>query len=167
MCLRLKYLFTLGLGIVVLVASTAADANWEARSYKNGTYAALSMTLPTAYERHAVLVIDFSANKNCMPHVGINVFKGSRLGTPIKTERMLLNSMYVQTAGLRWSGGEIRVIYTNGFEVMMPIREDFIQGVKKQGTVYAQVGTGPIYSFPNGGNLGAIETARKACWSLR
>ena len=167
MCLRLKYLFTLGLGIVVLVASTAADANWEARSYKNGTYASLSMTLPTAYEKHAVLVIDFDANRNCMPYVGINVFKGPRLGTPVKRERMTANSMYVQTAGLRWSGGESRVIYTNGFEVMMAIGEDFIEGVKKQGTVYAHSGNGPIYSFPNGGNLGAIEAARQACWSRR
>ncbi len=165
--LQMRDFSVTGLVLLLLNLPSTAEADCESRSYNNGTYAALSMTLPTSDERHALLTIDFDARQNCSIYAGVNVYKGSKLGTPVSQEQMNANSMYVQTAGLRWSGGETKVIYSNGFEAMMAIGEDFIESIKKRGTVYAQVENSPIYEFPSGRNFGAIEVARQGCWAMR
>jgi hypothetical protein len=153
--------------IIGLFVPSSAEADWQSFTYTNGTYAAFSMTLPTRDERHALLTIDFNARRNCTTYVGLNVYTGSRLGRPVSNEQARPNSLYVQTGRLRWTGGKDKVIYTNGFEVMMAIGEDFIKAIKRRGIVSARVGSGPIYEFPSGSNFGAIEVARRACWAMR
>jgi hypothetical protein len=155
------------LGVIWFAVPGFAEADWEAQKYSNGTYAALSMTLPTRDERHAVLNIDFDARRNCTTYIGLNVYTGSRLGNPIAKERMAPKSMSVQTARLRWVGGETQVNYTNGFEAMMAVGEDVINAIKRRGPVYVQVGSGPRYEFPAGRNFNAIDTARRGCWAMR
>lgn len=154
------------LGIIWLLAPSDAEANWEARRTPNGAYAVMGMTLPTRDERHALLIIDFNARKNCEIHAGLNVYRGSRLGAFVSHGQMDV-TMYFQTAGLRWSGGKTIVKYTNGFEVMMAVGEDFIEAIKKRRDVSARVGAGHIFEFPGGSNFEAIEVARRTCWEMR
>jgi hypothetical protein len=160
-------LIAIGVGIFFLTTPTVAEANWQPGKTPNGTFAAMSMTLPTRDERHAMLIIDFDPRQNCAVHVGVNVYEGAKLGAFV-SHGVTDAAMYVQTAGLRWSGGgKTYVKYSNGIEIMMSIGEDFIEAIKKRGDVRAQIGVGQIIEFPGGSNFGAIETARRACWAMR
>ncbi len=163
----MRKLIAVGVGIFFLVAPTIAKANWQASKTRNGAYAAMSMTLPTKYERHALLIIDFNPRQNCAIHAGVNIFKGRSLGAFVENSLTGL-TVYFETAGLRWSGGEIDYVkYTNGIEVMIAVGEDFIRSIYKRKDVTVQIGSEITLEFPSGSNFEAIEVARQTCWGMR